>query len=270
MVKVIVRDPGHGGKDSGAPGNGLYEKNVVLVISKLFGEYLAANYTGFKIVDTRTTDVFIELIDRARIANKADADVFISFHNNSATNKDAGGYEDFVYTKASQKSLDLQNAIHQKVVPVLAKYNIRNRGKKKDNLSVLRNTDMAAILTETLFVSNAADAALLKKPEVLNDFAAAYAEGVADFLNLPKKTASKPVANKPAKAPADKPANKMIRVIYDGKEGLAVRENPNFDEKPIGHVKKGDAFTVVGELDNFYKLKSGLYITKHPKYVQVI
>lgn len=270
MVKVIVRDPGHGGKDSGAPGNGLYEKNVVLVISKLFGEYLAANYTGFKIVDTRTTDVFIELIDRARIANKADADVFISFHCNSAANVDADGYEDFVYTGASNASKNLQNAIHDKVVPVLKKYGINNRGKKAANLSVLRNTDMAAILTETLFISNKADAALLKSNNVLKEFAAAYAEGVAEFLNLPKKTATKPVTNTPANKPETKPANKMIRVIYDGKEGLAVRENPNFDEKPIGHVKKGDAFTAVGELDNFYKLKSGLYITKHPKYVQVI
>lgn len=266
MVKVIVRDPGHGGKDAGAVGNDLYEKNVVLVISKLFGEYLEEHYTGYTIVDTRTTDVFIELIDRAKKANKADADVFISFHCNSAANKDADGYEDFIYTKASDASKKLQNAIHDKVVPVLKKYGIKNRGKKSDNLSVLRNTDMAAILTETLFISNKADAALLKSNNVLKEFAAAYAEGVATFLSLPKKAASKPT-NAPS---ASKPANKMIRVIYDGKEGLAVRENPNFDEKPVGQVKKGDAFTVVAELDNFYKLKSGLYITKHPKYVQVI
>ena len=270
MVKVIVDDRGHGGKDPGAVGNDLQEKQVVSLISNYFQEYLNEHYTGFKIISTRTTDKFIELIDRARIANKAKADVFISFHNNSAANKDADGYEDFIYTKASQKSKDLQNTLHEKVLPVLKKYGIKNRGKKSDNLSVLRNTNMAAILTETLFISNKEDAALLKNTNVLKEFAAAYAEGVADFLNLPKKTASKPVINTPAKAPTDKPANKMIRVIYDGKEGLAVRINPDFNEKPVSHVFKGDAFTVVGELDNFYKLKSGLYITKHPKYVQVI
>jgi len=270
MVKVIVDDKGHGGKDPGAEGNGLQEKNVVMTISKYFQEYLNEHYEGFKIINTRTSDKFVELVDRAKIANAAGADVFISFHNNSAANKDADGYEDFVYTKASQKSKDLQNTLHEKVVPVLKKYGVKNRGKKADNLSVLRNTNMAAILTETLFISNKEDAALLKSQNVLREFAAAYGEGVADFLNLPKKTATKPVTNTPANKPADKPTNKMIRVIYDGKEGLAVRENPNFDEKPVGHVHKGDAFTVVQELDNFYKLKSGLYITKHAKYVQVI
>jgi N-acetylmuramoyl-L-alanine amidase len=266
MVKVIVDDGGHGGKDPGAVGNDLKEKEVVMIISKLFKEYLNEHYTGFKVISTRTTDKFLELIDRAKIANVANADVFISFHNNSAANKDADGYEDFIYTGASNASKNLQNAVHEKVLPVLKKYGIKNRGKKAANLSVLRNTDMAAILTETLFISNTEDAALLKSNNVLKEFAAAYAEGVATFLSLPKKTATKPT-NSPT---ASKPANKMIRVIYGGKEGLAVRENPNFNEKPVGHVKKGDAFTVVAELDNFYKLKSGLYITKHSKYVQVI
>ncbi len=56
MVKVIVDDRGHGGKDPGAVGNDLQEKQVVSLISKYFQEYLNEHYTGFKIISTRTTD----------------------------------------------------------------------------------------------------------------------------------------------------------------------------------------------------------------------
>lgn len=83
MIKKIVIDAGHGGKDSGAVGNGLYEKNITLILAKYVQSYLEDNYTGHEVKLTRSTDVFVELSERANIANKFDADVFISNHVNA-------------------------------------------------------------------------------------------------------------------------------------------------------------------------------------------
>jgi N-acetylmuramoyl-L-alanine amidase len=79
--KIIVIDPGHGGKDSGAVGNGFMEKEIVLEISKQLSEKLRAQ--GYTVYMTRSSDVFIELKDRTKFANDKEADLFISVHANS-------------------------------------------------------------------------------------------------------------------------------------------------------------------------------------------
>lgn len=92
-LKTVVIDPGHGGKDPGAPGKSksTAEKNIVLNISKLFGDKIKAEYPDVKIVYTRSTDVFVELKERANIAKRSNADLFISVHCNSSTNTKAFG-----------------------------------------------------------------------------------------------------------------------------------------------------------------------------------
>ncbi|DAB38772.1 MAG TPA: N-acetylmuramoyl-L-alanine amidase [Sulfuricurvum kujiense] len=79
--KIIVIDPGHGGKDSGAVGNGFMEKEIVLGISKQLSEKLRA--MGYTVYMTRSNDVFIELKDRTKFANDKEADLFVSVHANS-------------------------------------------------------------------------------------------------------------------------------------------------------------------------------------------
>lgn len=200
MVKKLYLDAGHGlPKDSGAVGNGLKEAEVVLKIQQAFVSHLQANYTGFELNYTRTdNNTFLELSERANKANKWGADVFISLHNNSAT-ATAHGYEDFIHTTQSKGSQELQAAVHARVLPVLKKYGISDRGQKTANYAVLRETSMSAILTETLFVSNVREAGLLKDANVLKDFAAAYADGVAAYLELAKKiTAPTVTPSKPA------------------------------------------------------------------------
>lgn len=83
--KVVVIDPGHGGKDSGALGNNLKEKNIVLSIAKKVGVDLAKR--GYRVYYTRDKDIFINLRKRTAMANKANADLFISIHANAAPNK---------------------------------------------------------------------------------------------------------------------------------------------------------------------------------------
>ncbi|MDA3050231.1 N-acetylmuramoyl-L-alanine amidase [Campylobacter sp. JMF_02 ED1] len=82
--KLIVIDPGHGGKDSGAIGNGLKEKTIVLATSKKLGALLQKR--GYKVLYTRSNDVFINLKSRTAFANKKNADMFISVHANAAPN----------------------------------------------------------------------------------------------------------------------------------------------------------------------------------------
>ncbi|MBL7912517.1 MAG: N-acetylmuramoyl-L-alanine amidase [Bacteroidia bacterium] len=83
-VKVIVIDPGHGGKDPGCSGVTHKEKDVSLAVALKLGKLIEENLKDVKVIYTRTTDVFVELEDRAQIANKAKADLFISIHCNAA------------------------------------------------------------------------------------------------------------------------------------------------------------------------------------------
>ena len=92
---VVVLDAGHGGHDSGNRGNGYYEKNIALSIALKIGKTLEKT-KGFKTIYTRKTDVFVDLIQRASIANKADADLFVSIHCDAFTSSKAFGAGTFV------------------------------------------------------------------------------------------------------------------------------------------------------------------------------
>lgn len=96
-VKTVVIDAGHGGKDPGAIGlNKTQEKNVALAVALDLGKRIKAAYPDVKVIYTRSTDVFIPLVERANIANKNKADLFISIHCNSATNRAATGSSTYV------------------------------------------------------------------------------------------------------------------------------------------------------------------------------
>lgn len=92
---VVVLDAGHGGKDTGNRGNGYYEKHIALNITKIIGANLQ-KYKGVKVIYTRKDDRFIELKNRAKIANQADADLFISIHCDAFTSPKAYGAGTFV------------------------------------------------------------------------------------------------------------------------------------------------------------------------------
>ncbi len=92
-LKTVVIDPGHGGKDPGALGKTRKtdEKHIVLSVSKKLGDKIKAAYPDVEVVYTRSSDVFVELKERANIAKRNKADLFISIHCNSATNTRAFG-----------------------------------------------------------------------------------------------------------------------------------------------------------------------------------
>lgn len=90
QLKTIVIDAGHGGKDPGCHGAYSNEKNITLSVALKLGEYLKANMPDVKIIYTRSDDRFIELHDRAGIANKNNADLFVSIHVNAGPEHNEG------------------------------------------------------------------------------------------------------------------------------------------------------------------------------------
>ena len=115
-LKTIVIDPGHGGKDPGAIGKKLktMEKTVVLNVSLLLGDMIKKNFPEINVIYTRDTDEFIGLASRAKIANKAGADFFLSIHANAVDGPSASGFESWVLglhrTKAALEVAKKENS----------------------------------------------------------------------------------------------------------------------------------------------------------------
>lgn len=95
-IKTVCIDPGHGGRDPGAIGKSIKEKELSLALALKIGKYINARFPDVQVIYTRQEDVFIELYQRAEIANKAKADLFISIHANSTVKKEANGVEFWV------------------------------------------------------------------------------------------------------------------------------------------------------------------------------
>ena len=109
---TVVIDAGHGGKDPGAVSatGKIREKDITLKVALMVGESIKKNHPEVKVLYTRKTDVFVGLNDRARMANKADADLFISIHVNAAENRSAKGAETFtlgVEADRTKRNLDI-------------------------------------------------------------------------------------------------------------------------------------------------------------------
>lgn len=190
MMKTVWIDAGHGGKDPGASGNGLQEKDITLTISLMTKQRLEADYEAVQVLMSRSTDVFVELADRTKAANQAGADILVSIHCNSGGG--AGGFESFRYTSALAATVALQNALHTEIISALTSFGVRDRGKKTGNLHMLRESRMPAVLTENLFVDVVSDAALLKRSDVITAIADAHASGIAKYLGLKRKAAPTP------------------------------------------------------------------------------
>lgn len=186
MSVYIVIDPGHGGKDSGATGNGLAEKDVVLQISKRMNDFFG-EYKGVTVSLTRWDDRYLDLNQRADFANARNCDLFLSMHINSAS-ASAGGFETYIYPNAASKTKNYQNQLHASVMDYLSQYKIQDRGKKQSDFAVLRRTKMPAILIESLFITNEEENELLKDKEFIDGLAKSVVEGVAAIFGLEKKS----------------------------------------------------------------------------------
>lgn len=190
---IVCLDAGHGGHDPGAVGNGLREKDITLDIAKRCEALLAIN-PQVKCIMTRETDVFIPIGTRARIANEARVDVFISIHVNGFDDPGAHGFEIYMRRDApgGDQSVVLKRLIHARLAPIWIAQRSIDRGKKSAGYQVIRTTHMPAVLTEHGFITNPHDAALLKRDNFLQSQAEAIISGVYAFLGIDVPSTSLP------------------------------------------------------------------------------
>lgn len=189
-MKIFI-DPGHGGKDPGAVGNGLQEKNITLAIALQVGKILKEN--GVVVVYSRTTDTHLTLSERAQAANNVKADIFVSIHTNAAENISARGLETYGYP-GSNDGTKLANSIQNHLMQ--SKVFTADRGIKAADFAVLRETRMTAALVELGFISNAQDAAILKNKQA--EIAVALARGILGYFGV-SYALIEPVRPEPAK-----------------------------------------------------------------------
>jgi|GEM_PF-3415523 len=185
-MKVVEIDAGHGGKDPGAVGNDLKEKDITLKISTEIARRLNGEYEGVRCLLTRSTDLHLELEERTDMANKAKADLLLSIHVNAGGG--AGGFESFTYNgNYDPKTAAYQNVLHTEIMAQLKKFSVIDRGQKKKNLHMVRESNMPSVLTECLFIDVAADASRLKQADVIEAFIIGHLNGIVKFLGLERK-----------------------------------------------------------------------------------
>ncbi|MDX2361339.1 MAG: N-acetylmuramoyl-L-alanine amidase [Crocinitomicaceae bacterium] len=113
-IRTVVIDAGHGGKDPGCHGASAQEKHVCLSMALMLGDMIKENYPDIEVIYTRSTDVFVELGERAKVANRNNADLFICIHANAASSQ-AYGTETYVLglhrTESQQRVAERENSI---------------------------------------------------------------------------------------------------------------------------------------------------------------
>ncbi|MEQ4302906.1 N-acetylmuramoyl-L-alanine amidase [Plantactinospora sp. B6F1] len=177
----IYLDPGHGGTDSGAVGNGLQEKALTLDIALRTRTYLENNWT-VSVRMSRTSDITRSLSWRTSDANSWGANIFVSIHINAGGGT---GFESYVYPSAGSATQRLQDYVHAAVLSnARGVASVTDRGQKTANFHVLRETAMSAVLTENLFIDRAADANLLGQAAFRQALAVGHAQGIARYFGL--------------------------------------------------------------------------------------
>lgn len=187
MSKIIVIDAGHGGVDVGAVNDYRFEKNDNLRFSLALEEALKRQ--GFTVYLTRDKDVNMSLQARSIFANRMKADYFISCHRNSFPLSTAHGLETWVYKNTDSDTIRFANDIHDELVKVGVQ---ANRGVKKGNFHVCRETDMPAVLCELGFIKNAMDNELYDTK--FNEYVDAIVKGVCKHTGVIYNAESKPVS----------------------------------------------------------------------------
>jgi len=168
---TVVIDAGHGGHDRGGiPGQRIAEKDMTLDVAQRLRNVLAAS--GYRVVMTRDSDVFVSLPGRVAIANSYRNAVFVCIHFNATKRMGAGGIETYFY---SRDSLSLASAVHYYVVGGAPS---ANRGVRRRGFYVLRKTNVPAVLVECGFLTNPTEGAYAQTASYRQKLAEEIAAGV--------------------------------------------------------------------------------------------
>lgn len=174
---TVVIDAGHGGKDPGAISiHGFYEKTVNLAVARKVSMLLKQR--GLNVVMTRNSDRFIELEQRAEIANMHRADLFVSIHADSHMDRSIKGYTMYVANDASYGSVRAAKAISKRMTKVSS----NGKGIRREDFRVLVKTKMPAVLVEIGYISNHGEASLISNNSFQNRIAEAISDGICDVI----------------------------------------------------------------------------------------
>ena len=255
MAKVFL-SAGHGGKDPGAIGNGLEEKNINLQTMKACKAFLEAN--GVVVVASRMQDENDPVAEEVREANASRADVAVSFHTNAGG---GDGSENYYYSK-DPKGKRLAELIekHTKAIGQ------NSRGNKiGDGLRFINSTNMTAVLNECAFIDSR-DIAIVDETNEQITYGIACAKAILEYLGL--SIQPMPI---PTPTPYPEPSNGsfLIRV----KTNLNIRKGPGVEYQVVGQINDRLKYTIVETAaakdgGTWGKLKSGAgWINISPAYV---
>jgi N-acetylmuramoyl-L-alanine amidase len=214
-VRTVMIDAGHGGKDPGAQGHGLMEKDVNLRMALVLGSVLKKR--GFNVIYTRTTDDYLSLDERTALANAKKVDLFLSIHCNAHTDPTMQGLEtyslnlartpdavrvaarensvsdknisdlqmiltDLMLTSKIKESVDLARVVHQKGLSAIrSKWQVNDHGNREAPFYVLMGAKMPSALLEIGYITNKTEAARLKNDAYLKILANGIANGIKEY-----------------------------------------------------------------------------------------
>lgn len=187
-MALLVLDPGHGGRDSGAVGQNLREKDVNLTVSLYLRDALMRS--GVKVLMTRETDtervpdvaVGVELKARAMLANTYRADLFVSWHYDASQNEAVNGVA--VWIHPSQKDKPCYHKAELIAEGVASSSGQKNRGVYYGDFQVLRDTMMDAVLIEGGFITNPDEEARMQEESFLRSQAEGAAKALCNILGV--------------------------------------------------------------------------------------
>lgn len=204
QLRRIVLDPGHGGRDEGGSNAalGLKEKALTLDIARRLKPLLEQR--GYEVFLTRNSDVFIELPERAAIANRLGADLFVSIHFNAAADAAANGAETFAMTPVGHPSSNSttfhrsqnetyagnraedwsQLAAFQVQQAIVGGLRLQDRGVRRSRFAVLRDLNGPGIMIEGAFMTNPREGAQLGQAAYRQRLAEIYADGIGDYHKM--------------------------------------------------------------------------------------
>lgn len=222
--EIVFLDPGHGGSDPGAVGHGLRESDMALDVCKRAKRILDP-YLDCRL--TREDDVFLSLSARPRMANEAGADLFVSYHFNSAANMRVPNSWEVYTTRGQNRSDRLADCIGREHAVRFPEQSARNDFSdgdldKEANFAVIRGTLCPSCLMEGEFIHTSQGADLIRKDENREKMGEAVAFGVLNYLGITTAGTSD----------AD-----LVEVISDFKEGLI--SGLNSMQKVIDELRKG-------------------------------
>lgn len=178
---LIILDAGHGGDDEGAKINFFQEKKITLSTVLLLKKHL--DEMGYRIILTRSRDVFIPLHRRVSIANRTRGVIFVSVHYNASQSREAKGVEVFYCLGKGSWKAQASKKLATSVLSQLVEHTQAiSRGIKAGNFHVIRETQMPAVLVEAGFITNLEERSFLRDKSYLEKIAKGIAVGIDKYL----------------------------------------------------------------------------------------